>query len=185
LWEGRPSSGSSASRDLDQLAAAGEQGVERLDRLVGQRPGSGAHPLGEEGEDLGIDRVGLGELAGRLGKVAHLAGIDHHEREPGGPQCGHERGFVAAGGFEHDEGQGERLAVGDQLADSLLGIRDAAGLAARQTGKFELRFRNIDPDERHSTSGNTARVGPTLQDAGWWPTQLFGLSAEGAVRRPC
>jgi hypothetical protein len=29
-----------------------------------------------------------------------------------------------------------------------------------------------------STSGRNARLGPTLQDAGSWPTQLFGLSAK-------
>jgi hypothetical protein len=35
-----------------------------------------------------------------------------------------------------------------------------------------------------STSGRNARVGPTLQDAGSWPTQLFGLSAKDGCDAP-
>jgi hypothetical protein len=64
---------------LNQLPPAGEQGVQRLDLRPGQWPRRGPHSLGEEREDLGIDRIGLGELAGGLGEVAHLAriGDDH------------------------------------------------------------------------------------------------------------
>lgn len=36
----------------------------------------------------------------------------------------------------------------------------------------------IDPDERHSTSGRAARVGPPCRMRAPWPTQLFGLSAK-------
>ena len=56
--------------------------------------GNGAAPrlggLDKMGDDGGVDRIGLGPLAQRLGKGAHLRRIDHHDRQarrpPGRPQ---------------------------------------------------------------------------------------------------
>ena len=169
----------------EQLAPAGEEGIERLDRLVRQRPGSGPHALGEERQDLGIERVGLRELASGLGEVAHLAGIGDHDGQAGRGEGGDGRRLVATGGFEHEERRREPVAAGDQLLNARLVVGHGAGLAAGADGELELGFGDIDPDERHTDLlDETARVGPTLQDAGSWPTQLFGLSAKGVVRRP-
>jgi hypothetical protein len=57
--------------------------------------------------------------------------------------------------------------------------KSARTWASRARGELELGFGDIDPDERHTDLlDETARVGPTLQDAGSWPTQLSGLSAK-------
>ena len=183
--EGRLEAIPLGGQHLDQLAAPGEQGVERLDRLVGQRPGLRSYPLGKEREDPGVDGVSLGELAGRLGKGSYLAGIDDHQREPHRGQRGHEGRFVATGGFEHDQGGRERLTVGDELADPLLGVGDAAGLAAGQAGELELGLRDINADELHSTPPEiTARVGPPLQDAGALAHATVRALSEGSGATP-
>jgi hypothetical protein len=60
-----------------------------------------------------------------------------------------------------------------------------AGVPDGPAGELELGLRDSDPDERHChLQDKTARVGPTLQDAGSWPTQLPGLSAKKRCAAP-
>ena len=88
---------------LQHLTPTGQQRVEGLGRVIGQRARGRAHALGEERQDVGVDPIGLGELAGGPGKVAHLArGGDHH-RQLGRRERGHRRALVAAGSLENDE----------------------------------------------------------------------------------
>ena len=75
---------------LDQLPASGEQLLQGGDRVVRQRPGLGSDPLGEAGEHLGIERIGLGQLPSGFGEVAHLAGIGDDDRQAGRGQRGDE-----------------------------------------------------------------------------------------------
>ena len=56
-----------------QLLASRDQGVQGPDLGRGQRPGLGADRLGEVGQGLGVDPVGLGQASGGLGEVAGLA----------------------------------------------------------------------------------------------------------------
>lgn len=67
---------------LEELPAASRQADQSLRRGVWQGPGLRAHALGEERQDTGVDSVGLGELAGALGKVAHLAGVGDDDGQP-------------------------------------------------------------------------------------------------------
>ena len=60
---------------LDQLATAREERVERLDGLIWQRAGCGPHALGEQREDLGINRIGLGQLPRALAKSRTWRGL--------------------------------------------------------------------------------------------------------------
>jgi hypothetical protein len=99
---------------LEQLPAAGEQGLELLGGLIRQRPGGGPDPRREEGEHLGIDAVGLGQPAEGLREGAHLARIDDGDRESRGGERGRHRRLVATRGFEHDEGDGLGLARGNE-----------------------------------------------------------------------
>ena len=88
---------------LDDLAAAGDEIGQELGRLVGQRPRLGLGRLGEVGDHGGIDRVGLGALAKRLGEGADLGRIDDDHRQPGGGQCRRHDGLEAAGGLQRDD----------------------------------------------------------------------------------
>jgi hypothetical protein len=60
---------------LDELPASGEERLEGGERVVGQRAGLWPHALGEEGEHLGIEGIGLGELAGGLAKSRTWRGL--------------------------------------------------------------------------------------------------------------
>jgi hypothetical protein len=79
---------------LQELPAASEEGIQGVGGVVGQGPRLGAHPLGKERQDLRVDRVRFGELPRRPGKIAHLAGIGHDQREPCGGQGRHQGAFV-------------------------------------------------------------------------------------------
>jgi hypothetical protein len=99
---------------LEQLPAAGEQGLELLGGRIRQRSGGGPDARGEEREHLGIDAVGLGQPAERLREGAHLARIDDGDRESGRGERGRHRRLVAARGFEHHQGDGLGLTRGDE-----------------------------------------------------------------------
>lgn len=74
------------------LPAAGQQGVERLRLRVRQSADLRPHPLGEERQHRRVDRIGLRELAGRAGEVAHLAGSAGPQLEP--IALGAQRGLI-------------------------------------------------------------------------------------------
>jgi hypothetical protein len=73
---------------LDELSPAGEERGERLGGRIREHPRLGPDALGKEGEDLGVDRISLGQLAGGFREVAHLARIGDDDRQA----CGGERG---------------------------------------------------------------------------------------------
>jgi hypothetical protein len=62
---------------LHDLPTSSENRPEDIRLLLRSGPGSRAYRLGEVGEDMGIDPVGLGQTACRAGEVTCLAGIDH------------------------------------------------------------------------------------------------------------
>jgi hypothetical protein len=66
---------------LDDLPAPGDEIGEQPGRFVGERKQVGLGRLDEAGDHRRIDRVGLGALAQRLGEMAHLRGVDDHQRQ--------------------------------------------------------------------------------------------------------
>jgi hypothetical protein len=96
-----------------ELAAARHQGLEGQARGVLEWTHGRSDGLREAGDRLGIDTVGLGQPAGGAGEVAHLARVDHRDRQPGGGELGGEAGLQAARGLEHDQ----RRAKPDQVLD--------------------------------------------------------------------
>ena len=59
----------------------------------------GAQPLGEVSQDVCIDGIGLGQLAGGLGKVPDLTGVNDHDGEPGVGQGAGEVRLQPTGGL--------------------------------------------------------------------------------------
>lgn len=62
---------------LSGATPASEECVELLHVGIGKRTDLGPHPLGEEGQDVGTDAVGLREPRCGPGEVAYLPRIDH------------------------------------------------------------------------------------------------------------
>ena len=83
---------------VDDLAPAPYDRVERTGILVGQDPDLGPYAFAEEREHVGVDCIGLGELAGRPGEVTYLPRVRDHDRDLSGcegrgcgnlePSCG-------------------------------------------------------------------------------------------------
>ena len=69
-----------------------------------QRSGRRSDALGKQGDDLGVERVGLGQTAHRPGKVADLAWVDDAERQAEGCQGGSHACLEPSRGFQHDQG---------------------------------------------------------------------------------
>ena len=88
----------------DHLAAAGDQFGQALAVGIGERAWFGTNAFGKQGNDLGIQRVGLGEAAGSAGKVPDLAWVDDGEWQSGAGESGSDADLKAAGGFQHNQG---------------------------------------------------------------------------------
>jgi hypothetical protein len=78
---------------LDELATAGDEFPGALGVFGGPRPDGWAHGFGKAGDDVGVQRIGLGERSGGAGEIADLPGVDERHREMG---AGHVAATVAS-----------------------------------------------------------------------------------------
>lgn len=86
-----------------------QERIQRLRSVIGQWPRLGANALRKEGEDVGIDGIGLGELSRGACEVAYLAEIDDDERQPGRGEGGYDGVLEAPSCLERDQGRRVRL----------------------------------------------------------------------------
>ena len=84
--------------------------------------------LGEDGDDLRVQSVGLGEPPQGAGEVADLARVDHRQRQAGARQRSRHGQFEAAGGFQDDQGDVAAAQIGDQPFEAFAVARDGEGL---------------------------------------------------------
>jgi len=84
---------------LQQALAAAHVFLQSSVVFRGRQGGRGLQRSAVRREDFGIDPVGLGPRAPRLGKVAHLAGVEEGVGDGRLFQGGQHPAFVAAGGF--------------------------------------------------------------------------------------
>ena len=113
------------------LAAPAQQGAQLLRPGIGHRLRGWPDHLGEAGEHLCIQVVGLGQLSDAACEVAHLARVDDSSGHPGTRQGRDERHLAPPGRFEHHQRRGQGLQARDQRAQPhLRGTARAAGGAA-------------------------------------------------------
>jgi hypothetical protein len=89
---------------VDQLTSSSDELAQGVGLLIGHRPGARPYRFGKEGDEARIEGVGFGQLPGRPGEVADLAGIDDGDGDPGGGQGCRHGDFVAAGGLQDNDG---------------------------------------------------------------------------------
>jgi hypothetical protein len=94
-------------------------------------------------QGAGIADIRLGQLTGRVGHVARLAGIDHHDRQTHRCQGSDHGPLIAPGGFEHKEARGHRRELRDEGGNPRLIIRDRPALPSRTHGNLELGLGHI------------------------------------------
>ena len=119
-------------------------------RRVGHRPRRGADLVGEAGDDLGVEPVGLGEPADGPGKGTDLGRVDHRQRQPRPSKPGRHRRLEAARRLEHDQGRGGRAQSIRQRGDSCPVTGDRKALARRPDVDVEPFLGDIDADEHLS-----------------------------------
>ena len=159
---------------VDELPASGDQFGEGLGFGVLGRFWLGLDDFAEVGEDVGVDGVGLGEAAQAAGEIADLARIGDHDVVAGLDEFGGERFFVAAGGFEHNQGDVEVWQAVQEIPVALTGVEIAA-VEVGGPGRDLKRFLcDVDADEKCCGHG----VLPFLPMRAWRRKPL----AQAAVR---
>ena len=162
---------------LDHLATAGSQGRQVAVSLGGGRLGGDRCHLAVAGNDEGVQAVGLGQDALGAGEVPHGPGIHHGHGQAGFPQEGGCQGFVAAGGFQGDEGRVQGQQAEDQGSHRLAGVGDPPRLPRRMGRDVQPVFGHVNADETPLWGCHTSSLRPCLVDAG-------SLRAPATVRAP-
>jgi hypothetical protein len=132
---------------VDELAAAGNQGLQFRPVGGASLQETGAGQACELTQHASVDRVGLGEDAQAFGEVAYVARVDQGDRQVRLQQCVDQGAFQAAGGFD-DDGRGPH---GDQLTDDRA---DACGVVGDGEDRVDvgasqvkLVLGDVDADE--------------------------------------
>ena len=176
---------------LDDLPPARHQFAERQGFAVGHAPRGRADGLGEVGDRGGVEAIGLGELAGRPGEVAHLTGIDHRERQLRGGEGACDHRLVSACRLEHDQDRSQGAQALDKTLKTFVVTRDDEGLPARPDADVEPILRHVDFDKQihlpslHMRARNAAPA--TVRDrgiGGWGAMLRSGLVNPRSVRAP-
>ena len=124
-----------------------------------------------EGQDLRIQRICLGQLAGSAGEIAHLARVSHDDGMASCAQGHGHLGLQAAGGFQHNlRGRGRRQAD-TQLGQACGIIRHPPYGILTGDSHIQVLLRHIDSYKKlwlgHEMvlryAGNKLFSGPALQ----------------------
>ena len=79
---------------------------------IRNRADRGPDTGGEFGQDVGIDPIGLGQLAHRTGEITNLTRIHNHDRQSGSGQSQGHVMLISPGGFQNDQFRGKTVSVG-------------------------------------------------------------------------
>jgi hypothetical protein len=88
-------------------------------------------------------------FAQRLGEVAHLRRIDHHDRQRSARQRGRHDGLEAARRFDRDPLRAQPPHALDEFREAFAVTRDSKGSALRQNVNVKPIFRHVDSDIDH------------------------------------
>lgn len=140
---------------VGHLSTSADQFGQKLRLGLSGRPIGGFDHLAENGEDLGIDGVGLGVFPQTFCEVTHLAGIDHDRLESGLDQFGSKSAFVSAGCFQDDLSDIEALQRVEELSVALGSI----GVITLELGwtrcDLERIFSDVNSDIERCGHGST------------------------------
>jgi transposase len=167
------------SKHLDNLVTPGQEGRQFLGLGIRQGMGSGPDRLGEVGQDLGIQSVGLSQPASGSSKVSDLAGIDHGQGQPCCRQGTSHRHLEAARGLQHHQFWVELSQSLDYLSDSRSIISRGPDHSGGTYCYIQPVLGNVDPYVRTLRLQWLSPFWPFLARYGLVrPRQLFGLSME-------
>lgn len=84
---------------VDELAATDQHGIQPLGFRILEWARHGFDSLAKLGNHLGVKPVCFGKPASRFSKIAHLARVDHRDRQPGRREPTGRQQFQPSGGF--------------------------------------------------------------------------------------
>ncbi len=82
---------------------------------IRNRADRGPDAGGEFGQDVGIDPIGLGQLAHRTGEITNLTRIHNHDRQSDRGQSQRHVMLISPGGFQNDQFRGKTCQLGHQF----------------------------------------------------------------------
>ena len=132
---------------LNDLPTTGDEFAERAGLRVGDGARGRAHLLGEAGDDLGIERIGLGQPSGGAREVADLPRVDNGQGQAGGGDRGGDRYLEPAGGFQHDELQRHAAEPLGESCQAFAIARHGKSFSRRAQVHIEAILRDIDADK--------------------------------------
>ena len=172
-----------------ELPTPGDQRAQVPRGRLGARAHGRLDGGGEAREHLGIQRVGLGQDAVGAGEVAHLAWVDHRDRQARRLQRRHHRLLIAAAGLQHEAPTPLRAHPPAQGGVAGRSVRHPPGSPGRVDGHIQVIPGDIDAEIQvrsgsHSVPSTRADLAPCLADSGsrLRPRQLFGLWASATGR---
>ena len=178
---------------LHQLPASGQQRRHVLAGGIGLGPRLRLHPLPEEGQHLRIQGIGLGQLAGGAGEVAHLQRVDDRHRQPGRLQRRHGRRLIAPRRLQHHQlGRAGSCRRADQGGDAGRVVGKALDRALARPATSSQSLATSIPI--HPLSGSSLRSfrfrrrphsAPPCLIRAWQPRQPFGLWRGDRRTAPC
>ena len=130
--------------------------------LVRQSTDLWANHFGKVGQDIGVDAVGLGQLASGPGKVSDLTGVDDGQREVFTGQISGHRSFQIARGFQHDQSRLEPTQPLDQGHDSSLVVGERFSHARGTYTDIELCFGHVDTDKDRTIQSVINNCAPSV-----------------------
>ncbi len=104
--------------------------------------------LGVLGKQHRVEGVVFGELPGRFGEVAHLAGIGHNDRKVQLGQRDHQRLLVPAGRFDDHQVRAEFSETLCQTQNAVRVVRFGVNFAGRSDGEIQTVLADVHADKR-------------------------------------
>ena len=163
---------------VDKLLSTGEEGLEMGGLRVWEGTSIGSEGKGKAGYDVGVDCVGLGQLAGGACEVPDLPGVHNG--------CGYlmyatlqgQGPLQATGGLHDDEGDIEVLGQLKDISDAFSVVSVPRGLVLWEDVQIQEATADVDTHDRV-----LAHVIPFLQVRVVDPGNCTGLNERG-VRWP-
>jgi len=142
-------------------------------------------------QHLGIDGIGLGDLAQGLGEGTGSARIDPGDGKPGFAQHAHQRALVAAGGFQQQVVHAVPLQVRQQLGMAGRGVGQGQMQLVGEHADGQGGFGYVDTNKGqghkvlvHWGQERAASILPTLVKFELELVQLFGLGTRSMCGGP-
>jgi hypothetical protein len=170
---------------VDDLPAPGNMRFKASEGGVRDWTWLGPKAITEEGKDLGVNGVRLGQPAQGSGEIAHLARIDDGHTETGAGQRGRDSKLEAARRFEDYRRLWEGLESLEERFDPFVVVGDGEPRSRRMDVRIERSFRDVNSDDGLIHAVPPLLSWPSLADAASWPRNRSGSGQRNATRRPC